>query len=51
MSVHLSVLNAEERILWSLRYTSVRRARVDFPSDDPLFYAAGSGLATWATTS
>lgn len=26
VSVHLSVLNAEERILWSLRYTSVRRA-------------------------
>src|SRR5689334_20963932 len=44
VSVHLSVLDAEEETLWTLRYTSVRRARVDFPSDDPLFYAAGSGF-------
>ena len=48
VSVHLSVLDAVERTVWSLRHTSVRRARIDFPSDDPLFYAAGSAFGDLA---
>jgi hypothetical protein len=44
VSVRLSVLDAEERFLWELRYTAVRRAQIDFPSDDPLFHVAGTGF-------
>ena len=44
VSVRLSLLDAEERFLWSLHYVSIRRCVVDFPSDDPLFHAPGTGF-------
>ena len=47
VAVRLSVLDAYGRFVWTLRYKTVRRILVDFPSDKPLFYRDGAGFGDW----
>jgi hypothetical protein len=42
----LSVLAANDAVVWELSYASLRRMMVDFPTD-PLFYSEGEGFGDW----
>jgi len=43
----LSVLDAWDRFVWQLTYSGVRRAVVDFPGEETLFYQPGEGFGDW----
>jgi hypothetical protein len=45
--VRLSVLDALDKLVWTLSYNTVRRVMVDFPSEQPLFYQEGGGFGDW----
>jgi len=47
VAVKLSVLDAYDRFVWTLRYKTVRRILVNFPSDEPLFHRGGAGFGDW----
>jgi hypothetical protein len=42
--VQLSILDAWDKLVWSISYKSVRRFVVDYPSEQPLFYREGNGF-------
>jgi len=42
--VDLTILDAHDKLVWELSYSSLRRVLVDFPSDEPLFYSDGDGF-------
>jgi len=42
--IELTVLDARERYVWRVVYSSVRSALIDFPSSDPLFTRGESGF-------
>ena len=43
----LTVLEANDRLVWKLSYESLRRIVVEFPTGDPLFYSEGEGFGDW----
>jgi hypothetical protein len=43
----LTVLDANDTLVWRLSYGSVRRVVFDFPTGDPLFYHEGDGWGDW----
>jgi len=45
--VELTVLDAYDKLIWKLSYSSLRRALIDFPSSSPLFYSPGDGFGDW----
>lgn len=45
--VELKVLDAYDELVWDLSYCGVRRALIDYPSAEPLFYADGMGFSDW----
>jgi hypothetical protein len=45
--VKLSVLDAMDKLIWHLSYTTVRRLLVDFPTEQPLFHQDGNGFGDW----
>jgi hypothetical protein len=42
--MELAILDVYDRQAWTLRYRSIRRILVDFPSQTPLFYHDGEGF-------
>ena len=47
VGVELVVVQSDGRFAWKVKYSSVRRVLVDFPTDAPLFYAPGDGFGDW----
>ena len=45
--VKLSVLDAWDKLVWHISYTTVRRVVVDYPTEEPLFYREGNGFGDW----
>jgi hypothetical protein len=46
-SVVMKVLGQDLDVLYTLKYTKVRRVVFDYPSDDPLFYDEGDQIGDW----
>ena len=46
-SVELRVFGANLDVLYVLRYTGVRRALFDYPSEEPLFHHEGGHIGDW----
>lgn len=42
--VELSILDAYDKLIWELSYSSLRRVVIDYPSAHPLFYSSGDGF-------
>lgn len=42
--VELAILDTYDKVVWTLKYASIRRILLDFPSDKPLFYQDGEGF-------
>ena len=42
--VELAILDAYDKVVWTLQYRGIRRILVDFPSQTPLFYQDGEGF-------
>jgi hypothetical protein len=47
VTIEIQVINYEEDKLYFLKYNSVRKIKLDFPSESPLFWSVGSGLEDW----
>jgi len=45
--VELTILDAYDKLIWTLSYGLLRRAQIDYPSADPLFYSSGDGFGDW----
>lgn len=46
-SVQMKVLGANLDVLYTLRYTKVRRILFDFPTENPLFHDEGGHIGDW----
>ena len=46
-SVRVRVLGANLDVLYTLRYTEVRKVLFDYPTDDPLFHQEGEHIGDW----
>lgn len=47
VTIEIQVINYEEDKLYFLKYNSVKKIKLDFPSENPLFWSVGSGLEDW----
>jgi hypothetical protein len=47
LSIEIQVINYCEDKVYFLNYSSIRKLRLDFPSESPLFWTVGSGLEDW----
>ena len=45
--VELAVLDADEKYIWTINYSNIKRVFVDFPSSEPLFFSDGGGFGDW----
>ena len=43
VQVELAIMDAQDKYVWRLAYSSMRIVLIDFPSDDPLFNS-GAGV-------
>ena len=46
-SVVIKVLGANLDLLYTLKYTEVKKVQFEFPSDEPLFYDEGDQIGDW----
>jgi hypothetical protein len=44
MRVELEIVDAYDRLAWTLRYAAIRKVLLDFPSKQPLFHGDGDGF-------
>jgi len=44
VGVELAILDAYDKLVWTLEYRAICRILVDFPSQTPLFYQDGEGF-------
>lgn len=48
VTVKLTVIDASEKLVWHISYKSVRRALIDYPTENPLFHnSAQEGFGDW----
>src|ERR1700722_8412362 len=48
VNVELTVMDASEKLVWTISYTRVLRVLIDYPSATPLFYnIPGDGFGDW----
>ena len=42
--LQLKILDAYDKLIWELYYSTLRRVVIDYPSSDPLFHSPGEGF-------
>jgi len=47
LTIEIEVINYEEDKIYFLKYASIRKMKIDSPSETPLFWRDGSGLEDW----